>query len=55
MKSGLREKIAGSSTVTNIKALLERGKSFRYAIQRTRNAWVNTARRRIQELRGSDS
>jgi hypothetical protein len=51
---GLRERIAQSSTETEIIQLLTSGNDLQYASTRTKLSWKNTARRRIVQLKKSE-
>lgn len=46
----LREEIAQASSVAEVQRLLDLGKEFKYASLRTRQAWLNTAKRRRTEV-----
>ena len=47
---GLREQIRKANSDSEIKSLLEKGKSFEFASNITNNSWRSTARFRLAEL-----
>lgn len=47
---GLREDIKNAKTDSEIRNLLEKGKSFEFASNITKNSWRSTARFRLSEL-----
>lgn len=47
---GLREDIKNAVSSTDVESLLNKGKSFEFASNRTRQSWKSTARFRIVEL-----
>ena len=47
---GLREQIRKANSDSEIKSLLEKGKSFEFASNITKNSWRSTARFRLAEL-----
>jgi hypothetical protein len=47
---GLREQIRKANTDSEIKSLLEKGKSYEFASNITKNSWRSTARVRLTEL-----
>ena len=47
---GLREQIRKANSDSEIKSLLEKGKSFEFASNITKNFWRSTARFRLAEL-----
>ena len=47
---GLREQIKTANSESEIKVLLDKGKSFEFASNVTKNSWKSTARFRLSEL-----
>ena len=47
---GLREQIRKANSDSEIKSLLEKGKSYEFASNITKNSWRSTARFRLAEL-----
>jgi hypothetical protein len=47
---GLRERIASAKSPEDVTKLLDEGATYTQASDRTRNAWRNTATRRLGEL-----
>jgi hypothetical protein len=47
---GLREQIRKANSDSEIKSLLDKGKSFEFASNITKNSWRSTARFRLAEL-----
>jgi hypothetical protein len=47
---GLREQIRKANSDSEIKSLLEKGKSYEFASNITKNSWRSTARSRLVEL-----
>ena len=47
---GLREQIRKANSDTEIKSLLEKGKSYEFVSNITKNSWRSTARFRLAEL-----
>jgi hypothetical protein len=50
---GLRQKLAIATSETEVTDLLNTGLTFEFASQSTRNGWKNTARRRLNTLKGT--
>jgi len=43
----LRQRLAAATSEAEVKRLLETAGTFKYASQATRNAWINTANRKL--------
>jgi hypothetical protein len=48
---GLRQRILNASTVSQIEALLEEGRTYEFAAEKTIRAWKNAAKRRVSEIK----
>ena len=44
--TGLKQKILLATSEEEVKSLLAEGKTYEFASRRTRNSWVNAARRK---------
>ena len=42
-----RQQLAAATSEAEVKKLLETAKTFKYAAPATRNAWINTANRKL--------
>lgn len=52
-RPSLNDQIRQAESVSDVHALLAKGRSFNYFTRRSENRWKRTAKRRIWELRGT--
>ena len=48
---GLRQQICMADNSAQIEALLAKGKTYEFAMEKTRRAWKRAAARRLEELK----